>query len=474
METKSSGRVKHSASFRDPSGFLFWRGGILYRQINKVFAKNYDLLMRSGLYKELVEKKLLIPHKEVRMRGAGEDVYKIIQPEPIKFISYPYEWSFGQLKDAALLTLNVQKMALGFGMSLRDASAYNVQFHNGRLIFIDTLSFEKYEEGRPWVAYGQFCGHFLAPLALMAHIDVRFSELLRVYLDGIPLDLASKLLPWKTGFAPSLALHVHLHAKIQKRHRAARDNALKSDLSQAEPRRGVDKTGILGIVESLEGAISKLDWRPTGTGWAEYYDFTNYSEAAFEAKKGLVAEFIAKAKPATVWDLGANDGLFSRLASDKGIFTISADVDPAAVEKNYRTLKERGEKDLLPLLIDLTNPSPAVGWGNEERTSFKERGPADLVMALALVHHLAITNNLPFENIAKYFAELGRFLIIEFVPKEDSQAQKLLQNRDDIFVNYRQNVFEREFGRLFSIQNKEEIRGSKRTLYLMRRRAPRF
>ena len=208
-----------AASFRDPSGFLFTRQGVLYRQVNQLYRENYDRLMTSGLAEKLIRGGWLIPHTEVDAPPADASLaYKVIRPELLDFISYPYEWSFSQLQDAALNTLAIQKMALESGMALKDASAYNMQFHHGRAVLIDTLSFEVYREGEPWVAYRQFCQHFLAPLALMAYTDVRLSQLLRVYIDGIPLDLAARLLPGKTRWDLGLATHIHLHAAAQQRY----------------------------------------------------------------------------------------------------------------------------------------------------------------------------------------------------------------------------------------------------------------
>ncbi len=461
MENENDNQKRQPASFRDQSGFLFWENGILYRQINKIFASNYDLLIKSGLYQELIKRNFLIPHTEAKI--SAPEAYKVIQPELLKFVSYPYEWCFSELKDAALLTLRIQKTAMNFGMSLRDASAYNIQFHNGKPVLIDTLSFEKYEDGRPWIAYRQFSQHFLAPLALMAHTDVRLNQLLRVYIDGIPLDLAHTLLPWRTRLMPSLAIHLHLHARAQKKYATKRINVSESG-------RRIDRTALLSLIDSLEDAVRGLDWKPMGTEWADYYDFTNYTDTAMEHKKELVAEALDETKPRTVWDLGANDGSFSLIASDKGFFTVSSDIDPAAVEKNYRAMKKRKEKNLLPLVIDLTNPTPALGWRNEERRSFFDRGPADMVFALALIHHLAISNNVPLESLAETFASLCRWLIIEFIPKEDSQVQKLLSSREDIFFKYNQNEFEKVFSKEFSIQKKALIKGSLRTFYLMKRK----
>jgi hypothetical protein len=240
------------ASFRDPSGFLFVRESSLFRQVNITYKENYDHLMTSGLYRALVDAELLIPHDEIDVEPAKPDkAYKIIKPELIEFISYPYEWCFSQLKDAALTTLKVHKKAFDFGMSLKDCSAYNIQFRKGKPIFIDTLSFEKYHEGQPWVAYRQFCQHFLAPLALMSHRDIRLNQLLRVYIDGVPLDLASSLLPLSTRFSFSLLSHIHLHARSQK-HYASR--------SVDTSRYKINRLSFLGLVDNLESAIKRLKW----------------------------------------------------------------------------------------------------------------------------------------------------------------------------------------------------------------------
>jgi len=447
-------------SFRDPSGFLFLRDGLLYRQVNLAYRDHYDLLMSSGLYDRLVQGQLLIPHEEVQLPPAdAEKAYRLIQPEPVSFISYPFEWCFSQLKDAARVTLRIQQIALDFGMSLKDSSAYNIQFVNGKPKLIDTLSFEKYIEGQPWIAYRQFCQHFLAPLALMGYTDVRLNSLLRNYIDGIPLDLASSLLPGRSKFSFSLLSHLHLHAKSQKRYakRTVKPTGRKMSLM-----------ALRGLIDNLNSAVGKLKWEPSGTEWSDYYEDTNYSSAALEHKKQLTAEFLAECNPHNVWDLGGNLGLFSRIAADQGIPTICFDIDPAAVEKNYRQCTIESRTNLLPLLLDLTNPSPGIGWENNERMSITERGPADAVMALALVHHLAISNNVPLEKIARYFSRLGRWLILEFVPKHDSQVQRLLATREDIFTEYTREVLEGACQRFFSIVRSSQVNDSERIMYLMR------
>lgn len=453
-----------AASFRDPSGFLFTQDGVLFRQVNQAYAADYDLLMKSGLYAALVKSGSLIAHKEVNQPAIDAKLaYKTIQPEQVRFISYPYEWSFSQLQDAALLTLQIQRVALDKDMTLKDANAYNIQFHHGKPILIDTLSFEAYEEGKPWVPYRQFCQHFLAPLALMALKDIRLSQLLRVYIDGVPLDLASELLPGKTRFSIPLLTHIHLHASAQKRH------ANKAAPQPKPSKVKFSKIAMLGLVDSLEGAVRGLKWQPGGTEWGDYYDATNYTDSAFLRKKELVGRFLQSIKPASVWDLGANTGLFTRVASEMGIPAIAFDIDPTAVEQGYRDIRAQKEANLLPLVLDLTNPSPALGWANQERESLAQRGPVDVVMVLALVHHLAISNNVPLVELARFFASLGKHLIIEFVPKDDSQVQRLLSSRRDIFPDYTQVGFEEAFQTCFTIRAAESVEGSKRNLYWMER-----
>lgn len=460
MDSKNQNKIP--ASFRDPSGFVFSSGAYIYRQVNSCYAKEYNQLMNSGLFQELLDKGLIINHKEVQIRDFNQSAYKILLPEQISFLSYAFEWSFSQLKDAALLTAEIQKIALSHNMTLKDASSYNIQFLSGKPVLIDTLSFDFYKEGQPWVAYKQFCQHFLAPLALMSKTDLRLNKLLQVYLDGIPLDLTSRLLPQKTRFSLGLGIHLHFHARGQQKY---------TDPTAVKKQRGhLSKNQLLGIISSLQATVASLNLPHQKTVWGEYYDDTNYSKGAFETKKKIISNWIVKIKPKSVWDAGANDGTFSRLASDKDIPTVASDIDELAVERAYYTVKKNKETNLLPLIIDLTNPSPSIGWNNDERTSFISRCSFDLSMCLAFIHHLAIANNIPLHYIAELFAKTSKHLIIEFVPKQDSNTKRLLASRIDIFPDYTTEGFELEFSRKFKILQKKKIPGSARTMYLMRAR----
>lgn len=450
----------HAASFRDPNGFIFSENGRILRRINSSYSTTYQKLMDSGLYGDLVQRQWLVEHEEVG--GVGEG-FRTIAPQRVPFISYPYEWCFSALKQAALLTLDIQQRALEFGMSLKDASAYNIQFFGVKPRLIDTLSFEVYREGQPWVAYRQFCQHFLAPLALMSKVHIGLGKLLQTHLDGIPLELASKLMPISSWLKFGLLFHLHLHAQSQRAY-GGKGEKIKT----INP--NVSKNSLCGIVDGLRSCVQGLAWKASGTEWADYYDDTNYSDAGMQHKHVLVEEYLKICQPATVWDLGANTGEFSQIARKLGAYTLSFDIDAAAVERNFRKCMQSKETNLMPLVLDLTNPSPSIGWAHQERDSLAGRGPTDVVMALALIHHLAISNNTPLEKVAQYLSLLGKNLIIEFVPKEDSQVQRLLSSREDIFSNYDLRGFEQAFSKYFSVARKSDVNDTKRTLFLMQRR----
>ncbi len=454
---------KEESSFKDPSGFVFYHGNHVFRQINNLYRDDFNLLVSSGLAKYLIKNKLLLPYFNTNIVPLDKEGYKVIEISKIPFISYPYEWSFSQLKDAALLTLDIQLAALNHGMILKDASAYNIQFVDYKPVLIDQLSFTRYNEGHPWVAYRQFCQHFLAPLLLISLVDVRFGLFLSNYLDGLPLDLVSRILP-KTSFLNfSILSHIHLHAQNLQKFAISNDKTIQKKIR-------LSKYQLVAIIEDLKKTISKLRLKVENTPWSNYYLSNNYSKQAFLDKKHKVNSLIKLVSPQTVWDFGANIGEFSRLASRQGIFTVAFDLDFLTVEKNYLQLKTNKEKNLLPLVLDLTNPSPDLGWNNQERKSLISRGPCDLLLVLALIHHLAISNNLPFAKIAYFFQQITKYLIIEFVPKQDSQAQRLLINREDIFNKYNQEEFEKEFTKYFKILSKQKVKNSQRTLYLMKKR----
>jgi ribosomal protein L11 methylase PrmA len=458
---------RESSSFRDPSGYVFQREGELFRQVNLSYRENYSALKSTGLERSLIDRGLLVRAPEVALPQERQGSLAILKPERVPFISYPYEWCFSQLKDAALLTLELQQSALKHGMTLKDASAYNIQFLNGKPILIDTLSFETYREGDPWIAYRQFCRHFLGPLALMSTVDVRLGHLSAAYLDGIPLDLTSKLLPGISKLKPGLLTHIHVHAKAET-HQAGASNKVGT----------ISKLAMEALIDSLKATVTSLQWSPGGTEWSDYYSDNNYTDQSMSAKRKMVAAAIDLVKSSgtipteksSCWDLGANTGEFSRIAAEKGFETVAWDIDPSAVEKNYLTVKNKGESNLLPLLQDLTNPSCGLGWMSSERKSLIDRGPAELVIALALIHHLAIGNNLPLPMIAEFFGKVCRFVLVEFVPKSDSQVQRMLSHREDIFQEYDLEGWRKAFTPYFNCLADWQIAGSERTLFVLEKR----
>lgn len=453
-----------AGSYRDPSGFVYRKDGVLLRQVHSPYAPHYEALRDSGLYEELVRDRLLLPHEEVpAAMAANADAWRVLRPLEVPFISYPFEWCFDQLRDAALLTLDVLVRSLERGLVLKDASAYNIQFLGGRPVLIDTLSFERYVEGRPWIAYRQFCQHFLAPLLLVAHVDRRLASLLRQYLDGVPLDLASRLLPSRTWTRFGPLLHVHLHARSIRRHGGGRAVARMT-------KRTISRTALLGLADSLRSTVRRLDWSGDATEWAGYEDEHNYTESGFEGKRQIVARWLDAMRPAEVWDLGANAGGFARLAAERGAHVIALDADAGAVTRAYRSLRGHDESRILPLVVDLTNPTPAMGWGHLELQSLFDRGRPDAVLCLALVHHLALTHNLPLPRIADVIARFAPRAIVEFVPKTDPQVRRLLVSREDIFHGYTRDGFEAALGAVFDVEETAALPDSERVLYRLRRR----
>ena len=321
--------TRHSSSYRDPSGFIFYHNGILYRQVNKVFKKDFDLFISTGLCRHLIDLNLLVPHQVIEEDLTGlDDWYKTLQPEVLPFISYPYEWCFEMLKEAALLTLKLAEEAIDYGMMLKDASAYNVQWRKGSMIFIDTLSFEKYEEEKPWIAYRQFCEHFLAPLALMHYLKTPLQNLLIAYPDGIPLQLARKLLPFRSKLDLNTYLHIHLHASIAQKP-AQQGNSVKK----------FSKQKLQNLLRSLKDAIMSFSLdQPSGV-WSGYYEEAVTRKDYLEQKKQLVKEWSRMTGFNTAIDLGANEGEFSELISTNASLIISTDSDHYSINRLFNHIK---------------------------------------------------------------------------------------------------------------------------------------
>jgi ribosomal protein L11 methylase PrmA len=449
------------SSFRDPDGFLYTHHGTLLRQIQPSYAADWSRLHDSGLLAALHRDGLLVGHREVGMEQAHDaSAFRVIAPERIPFISYPQEWSPAQLRAAALLTLRIMRQALAHGMILKDASAYNVQFIGSRPVLIDTLSFRAYRDGEPWLAYRQFCQHFLAPLALMCRVDPRTRELLRGHLDGIPLDLASTMLPWRSRFVSGELIHVHLHGRSIARE-AARTPGTVAQVRPV-PRRQLDS-----LVTHLESTVSDLHWRPDRTEWGNYVSEHTYTSEGQHLKEATVAAWCASSRAQVTIDLGANTGHYSAMAVAAGSYTVAIDGDVGAVEQAFRAAEQDASTSLLPLWIDLGNPTPALGWAHQERDALLARTPVDLVLALALVHHLCISNNVPLPHLVAWLARLARRAVVEWVPRDDPQTLRLLQTRPAAFPEYSEDNFVRACEAHFTVEERVAIPGGSRALYLL-------
>ncbi|MDB5208835.1 MAG: SAM-dependent methyltransferase [Flavisolibacter sp.] len=451
--------VQHASSYRDPSGYIFTYKQELYRQVNLSFQNDFEVFINSGLYHDLVKAGLLVPHQLIQQNFTGDSSwFTTIKPEPVPFISYPYEWSFSMLKDAALLTIELVLKALEYGMILKDASPYNVQLYKGQMAFIDTLSFETYTAGEPWIAYRQFCENFIAPLSLMHYTGLPMQQLLLAHPDGIPLQYVKKLLPFKSRFNIHLYLHIHLHGSVTSK---ASDKPQKSFLS---------KQKLVNLLKGLQDLVTSFSFKRNENVWGNYYEEAATRPNYLSEKKEIVAGWIQSLQDIkTVIDIGGNTGEFAALAAGNDRKIICADGEHHAIESLYNKVKSKQSPEMVPLVIDFTSPSPAIGVNNSERASFLQRASSDLAMMLALVHHLAIAKNIPFYKIAEMCAGLGRYLIIEFVPKEDEKVQVLLQHKKDIYDGYTKEAFANAFAVHYRVIEKRTLSSSPRIIYLMER-----
>ena len=447
------------ASYRDNDGFVFEYDRKVFRYIHPQYYTPYNQLMQSGLYNQLTAKKWLISHEEIPAEvDFGFSNGKVLLPEQIPFISYPYEWSFAMWQDAATITLNIASAALKSNMFLKDATPFNIQFLKGEPVFIDTLSFKIYEEGKPWIAYRQFCECFLAPLLLMHYCNHDSYKIFTVYPNGIPLKILTTLLPKKCKWNLNVYLHIYLQDKISGNKRKKSNAGLNFSKQKQEI-----------LLKGLKDLVCKLSPKKSKTTWDDYYTDTIIGQDYLNAKNKLVQMCLSKITFSTIIDLGANDGYFSLLYKNTEKQIVAVDGDANCINDLYCKIRDQKITNILPCINTLNTPSPAIGWNNNERLSFSKRMKADLVMALALVHHLAIACNVPFSLIADWLEEMGKFLLIEFVPKTDEKVQLLLQNREDVFDDYTKENFELTFSKKFQIIFQEKITGTERFLYLMKR-----
>ena len=492
------GQVRHPASFRDPAGFVFRHDGIVYRQVNPSFRADYDQLMSSGAYDRFTNAGWLIRHREVpamRQQSApGRSMLHnepgtiiaqpepgtiILQPEPVPVISYPSEWSFSMLRDAALLTLRLAIESLNFGLSLKDATPLNIQWFNGELRFIDTLSFERYQENKPWIAYRQFCETFLGPLLLMHYTGEPLAPLSRAWPEGIPVPLTARLLPFRARLSLPVYLHIYLHARVATRSAGADRLPHPADQDQPGPA-NFSKQKMLNLLTNLESLVTRVRLRERVSTWSAYYQEAAERQGYLEHKKTLVSEWSQSVTACvTATDLGANTGEFSRiLAGDKnternpGVSrkVLAVDGDASCIGRLYR---DRGKfPGVQPMLMDLSNPASPWGVNESEHEGFLDRARADLVLALALVHHLGIGESMTMQQIAELFARVTRrYLVMEFVPAEDEKCRMLLQQKSRTFPEYTAGALLQALQPFFVLMKQEPVRDSPRTLWLLERKS---
>lgn len=457
-----------SSSFRDPSGFVFKRDNIYYRQVNLSYQAHYDHLMQSGLYQRLVKEGKILPHDELSVADFTSDVqaYKIIKPVQLTFISYPYEWSFQMLKDAAMLTLEIARTALEFGMILKDATPFNVSFHEGKMVFIDTLSFEKWNQ-EPWIAYRQFCETFAAPLLIAHYHKIPVDKLLLSWKEGVPLSYTASILPWFSKWNIHRYLHIFVHAKMAQQK--------TRQLNQAATNKTVNYplTKMQQLLDSLKSMLLPMRGKDSVAVWNEYYEEALNRDDYVSTKENLIQEWTAQIKDEVQIgaDLGTNDGWFAKVMAKYIPLVIAADFDTNCIDRLYQQLKQdKNSKTIHPLVLDLSQPSPAVGVNNEERLSFLERLNVDLIYSLAVIHHLAIGKNMNWHQIASLYAQTQKYLLIEFVPKEDEKVQFLLTQKKDIYPHYTEADFLAAFSKYFEVQKEQNIAQSGRKLFLMKRK----
>jgi hypothetical protein len=384
----------------------------------------------------------------------------VLRHERIPFVSYPYEWPFLMLREAALLQLDLLRRALDEGLTMKDASPYNVQWRGTKPVFVDLGSFERLREGEPWAGYRQFCTLFLYPLLLQALRGVDFRPLLRGSVDGIEPAQMRRLLSRRDLLRRGVMTHVALHARLEARH--AGDEDVKRELRSAGFRTELVKANVRG----LEKLVRRLEWEPETTPWTRYGPTSTYSERDAERKAAFVREAASARRRRLVWDLGANDGRYTRIAAEHADYAVALDADGAVVERLYRALREEGSETILPLVANLADPPPGLGWRGRERQPLAERGRPELTLALAVVHHIVIGANIPLAEFVGWLAELGTELVIEFPTAADPMVTRLLaRKREGTHADYTRETFERLLGEAFAVEATEELADGARVLY---------
>ncbi|MDH3638389.1 MAG: methyltransferase [Gammaproteobacteria bacterium] len=458
-----------SGSFRDRHGRIFYIDDRVYRGLSEKALDDWRALANTRLFAHHVQHGSLIGTRELDQapstdRSVGEWA-GMLGHDPVPFITYPYEWSFQMLKDAALLQLTLILDALDEGLMLKDASSFNVQWRGSSPVFIDITSFEKLDERSPWGGYRQFCQLFLFPLMIQAFKNIDFHVLLRGDLEGISSELAANLMSFRDYLRPGVLPHIVMQAKLQSR-LATSQKDIKGDLKQA----GFNKALIQSNVKRIKRLVEKLEWAPSESQWSGYIHLDHYSSAATNAKQAFVKRAVSSRHRRLVWDLGCNTGVYSRIAGEHAEYVIAMDADHLAVDRFYTQLKSEIISNITPIVNNLADSSPSLGWRNRERKTLEQRGTPDLILCLALVHHVVIGANIPLDEFIEWLSELDGDLVIEFVDKQDKMVQALLRNKDDVYTDYRRKHFEDCLARYYAIRAEETLENEARFLYYAERR----
>jgi hypothetical protein len=436
----------------------------VFRALSPAGLEEWRALAGSTLWRELQQEGSVVATEEAAVDSfpgllAG-DAAGVLRHERVPFVSYPYEWPFAMLKDAALLQLDICRRALRADLALKDASPYNVQWRGARPVFIDVGSFERLRPDEPWAGYRQFCMLFLYPLMLQAYKDLPFQPALRGSLDGIAPHDARALLAGER-FRKGVLSNVLLHARLESRYAGAEGREVKRDLKRA----GFGKELLAANFARLEKLVARLEWKPGETAWTGYAEDNTYDAAAVGAKERFVREAVARRRVALTWDVGCNDGRFARIAAGSAGLVVALDSDHATVDALYRRLREERREDVLPLVMSVTDPSPDLGWRHRERASLERRGAPGLVLCLAVVHHVCITGNVPVRELLDWLRALGAALVIEFPDRSDPMVQRLLGGkREGSNPDYEHDTFERALAERFEVDRSEAVSPT-RTLY---------
>jgi len=456
-------------SYRDPRGYVFKSeddDSHVYRTVREHYATEFFDIVSDNIIEHSISKGFLIETSVLENSQIPPelDASYLLKHQKIPFWSQPYEWTFLQLRDAALLHLNFQLFLLENGYTLSDASAYNIQFIGSKPIFIDVLSIEKYKEGQPWLGYKQFFEQFLNPLLLYGKKGIAFNEWYRGSLEGISIESLMRVLSLKNKLNWRVFLFLGLYNMSSKKIVDASNKIDDGSLNKKKP--NVSKQSLISMLSQLRNWVLSIELPKELTVWGDYAAHNTYTENERVRKQQLIKSFVERNKVSSLLDMGCNSGEYSLAALEGGAdHVVGFDFDHGALNVAYDNSKSTGAR-FLPLWLDAANPSPSQGWLQSEREGFAERFKADAVIALAFEHHLAIGKNIPLEQVVAWLVSLvNKCGLIEFVPKDDPTVQLMLSTREDIFVGYGEAEFQSALENEAEIVDKSVSSASGRILY---------